>query len=344
VLLGKRLGLMSAQGADGPTKDFVTHAVSAISILGSLTNVAPKHGMKRPEYAQFLKDWARVSELGAQLLDESEKNGQGVLARALKSDATARDRLVADLTGLLAAGVDTTSSVFQNTVYAISRYPHVQRKLREEIVRVCGPPGTPLTGDLLRACHYLRAVSREVHRKHYVVNGNSRVCDVDIALSTGHVLPKDSFMIFSMGLAEDPEYVKGDPALFLPERWLGRDGQYVRVRSAEEKEDDPNLPAEGETLGEVSDYVDLVDGAGLAPRKVPVRAPHTKIRHALYETPFGVGPRQCIGGRLATLEVHSFIVECLRHFELGAPNPKTEHKQNLVRMIAPDPLIKFTKL
>ena len=344
VLLGKRLMLMADQ-ADENTKKFVFHAQRAIATMGPLTMKAPKHGQKMPEFKLFLEDWEQVSNIGAILLTESEAKGEGVLARAAKADTEAHDRLLTNLTGLLAAGVDTTSSVFQSTIYALARYPHAQRKLREEILRVCGPPGTPITGEILRECHYLRAVSREVHRKHHVVNGNSRITDFEMTLSPGYVIPKETYVLFIMGMAEDPNYLLSDPELFLPERWLGRDGTYVKARmsSSEDKEEDGNMPNEGEKIGVVEDYVDLVL-ADTKPRRVDVVAPSKKIRHALFETPFGVGPRQCIGGRLATLEVHSFIAECMRHFSLGKPSAKTKHKQNLVRTIAPDPEIVFTKL
>jgi cytochrome P450 len=317
VLIGKRMGLVTNQETEH-TKRFVFHAQRAFHLMGVLQLMNPANGKKDASWPTFLADWDVVNESGAEMLEDAEREGKdGVLTRLMPKGKLSRERIKTELAGLLGAGVDTTSSVMQNCVYSVARYPHVQQRLREEVLRVIGPKGSPITAEKLKECHYLRAVNREQHRRHHTAAQNLRIEDFPIKLRDGEFeVPANRVIIFSQSAyAFDPVLLNGDPDLFLPERWLDKQGKYCKVRggtnsaaaaSEDGAEDQDQTPAEGELLGSVQ-YADLKHGAGS--KSVNVFAPSLKVRHVLLETPFGIGPRQCIGGRIATLEIYTFLVE-----------------------------------
>ena len=261
------------------------------------------------------------------------------------------ERLTTDFLSVLNASVDTSSSVLQNMVWSIARYPHVQERLRLEVARVVGDG--PITAEALAEMHYLKAVNREQHRLHWAAQGTVRIEGHDVVLKNGMHIPAGSLIAFGQEPFQmDPAMVNGDPQLFLPERWLDREGKFDRGRLGREREmdtgesakvtDSGSSPDPGEKLGRVADYRDTVASGPGAKRSVDVLAPSAKLKHPLMMTPFGVGPRQCIGGRLATTEIAIAVADVVRNFDLLPPSPKSKHA--LVGTFGlpwPDPEIQF---
>ena len=69
---------------------------------------------------------------------------------------------------MLMAGIDTTSHSSSFLFYLLARNPEKQQKLREEILQVVGPRGTPVTASSLNQLHYLKACVKESLR--YLLN------------------------------------------------------------------------------------------------------------------------------------------------------------------------------
>jgi cytochrome P450 len=347
VLLGYDIGLLTETASDD-AKSLVQSSVQAFHLMAGLLMKTPEDGMKTPEWQGFLSSWGDVHDKGAKLLEESKKHhADSVFKRLIAKDNMPQEMLVTELAGLLGAGVDTTSATMENCIWALARYPHVQKRLREEVLQVAGRNG-PVDGEKLQEMHYMKAVLREQHRLHFVAASIPRLVMSDVTLRNGeYVLPKYTFVMFdSTSYNGDPLLVRGDVEQFLPERWLTKDGKYdkprMSVRDASDDDKATNSPTEGESLGIVSDYRDLQHGSDSRP--VQVFAPSLKLKHPLIETPFGLGPRQCVGGRLATLEVQTLLTELVRNFDIGGvdENTKTEGLQILVRRPTPDPNIRFT--
>jgi hypothetical protein len=55
------------------------------------------------------------------------------------------------------AGRDTTAATLTIVVYFLSQYPHIMKRLRQEVLDTVGPTRRP-TFDDIRAMKYLRAV------------------------------------------------------------------------------------------------------------------------------------------------------------------------------------------
>merc|ERR1739845_49317 len=118
---------------------------------------------------------------------------------------------------LLQAGVDTTANVTNWLFINIANNPHVQDKLREEILSVC-PTGDVLE-EHLKQMPYLKACIRESHRLTPAITlGTVRPTPTDMVMS-GYQIPEGTLIM------TDNHQVQNDPNLvdraneFLPERW-----------------------------------------------------------------------------------------------------------------------------
>eukprot|EP00697_Spironema_sp_BW2_P017885 gnl/Spiro4/9711_TR5163_c0_g1_i2.p1 gnl/Spiro4/9711_TR5163_c0_g1~~gnl/Spiro4/9711_TR5163_c0_g1_i2.p1 ORF type:complete len:539 (+),score=85.11 gnl/Spiro4/9711_TR5163_c0_g1_i2:46-1617(+) len=285
VLIGLRVGLLT-DSASPLTKEFVKCAMTGLAACGPLTSEYDEaKGLKMPEWQIYKENWGRALKLGEEMVKESEQAGVDCVFKRLKDKGKlSAEYLSVELCTLLAAGVDTTACTMQQTLYAIAKYPHVQKALKEEVDRVLGKDGE-ITAAKLSQMHYLRAFSREQHRLHFVLCQNGRLEPHEVVLRNGQFrIPAGQMAVFDVSpYHSDPELLFGDPSLFLPERWLNRKGMYDRVKgggkAAErgfdtEANDDSPHPPPGERLGVVPNYVDLA--APAEPRTVDVFAPSLK--------------------------------------------------------------------
>ena len=353
VLLGQRMGLLTDTSTP-LTRQLVTNALATFRLIGPLTTTSMEKGKKTPEWKQVLEHWRLTLEAGLELVKQSESSeADSVVSRVRgKNKKLAAEHISSDMASLLAAGVDTTSNVMQNCLWALARYPHTQQRLREEVQAKVG--SGPITAEALADMPYLKAFSREQHRLHYAATATTRIlADEPVAVPSGYTLPpRTMVMAYSYLYHTDPKHIHGDPNLFLPERWLDKAGGYdrnkgggVHASSAEATAaattTESASPTPGEKLSVVSNYQDLNTMGPNETKKVDVFAPSLKVKHALFETPFGLGPRQCIGGRLATAEIHVLMTELVRSFKLTEPNKNTKVREVLFRQPYPDPAIKY---
>ncbi|NWV40212.1 CP24A protein, partial [Grantiella picta] len=115
-----------------------------------------------------------------------------------------RKELYAAIAELQIAGVETTANSLLWALFNISRNPHVQQKLFQEIQSVLAPHESP-SAESLRNMPYLKACLKESMRHHLCVS----LCLQTVLMINSHAL----------GCSED--YFRGW-AQFRPERWLHR--------------------------------------------------------------------------------------------------------------------------
>ncbi|KAL7604610.1 hypothetical protein Lser_V15G15407 [Lactuca serriola] len=211
-----------------------------------------------------------------QLPEENANNGNG-------GKLTDKD-LVSLCNEFLNAGTDTTISALQWIMANLVKYPHIQRKLYDEIVSVVGPPpplpppGVELKSFIreedLQNISYLKAVVLEGLRRHspapFVLPHRAQ----EEAELRGFTIPRGAtvnFTVADMGL--DPK-VWDDPVEFKPERFL-----------------------------QVNNGVFDVTG-----------------RKGIKMMPFGVGKRMCPGYALGLLHLESFVANLIWYFHWTPPN------------------------
>jgi cytochrome P450 len=183
----------------------------------------------------------------------------------------------------LTAAVDTTSTVIGWNLFNLARFPHVQDKLYQHLVRAVHAVGHPegrLTTEVLDRKHvpYLHAVIRETQRMTpigagYIVKtlAEDHVQINGVPLNKGDVVMLEGFSI-----QMDPNIVDS-PHEFLPERWL------------------PD--AVNKRKGTKSEIID----------------------HPYFKEPFSQGARRCPGSRVAINEVQVMISQLFLDWKISAP-------------------------
>ncbi|XP_064630613.1 cytochrome P450 27C1-like [Lineus longissimus] len=161
--------------------------------------------------------------------DEDEEMKGGVLSYLLAKKELTFDAIVANVTELMLAGVDTTSNSLCFAVHLLTKNPHTKDKLYNEVRHVVGDRSA--TTDDLQSMPYLRAVVKETLRYYPVVFLNVRETRVPITLGEYRV---DAGVIVASNIyamCRDPNTYK-DPESFIPERWLRGSGDNINPFAA----------------------------------------------------------------------------------------------------------------
>jgi cytochrome P450 len=222
-------------------------------------------------------------------LERKEDIGVDILSVAMRSGNFSDENLVDQIMTFLAAGHETTSSAFQFAVYALSKHPDMQTRLRDEISKVMPlsllknskepVPAAAIDNSL----PYLTAFLSEVLRFYPSVPLTAREAARDTTLAGQHI-PKGTNVVIAPEITnKDPNFWGRDAHMFNPERWL-----------------DTNTGGDAEGIGRRS-----TGGAS---------------SNYAYST-FIHGPRSCIGQGFARAELTIFVAVFVRRFEVALEQP-----------------------
>lgn len=318
VLLDRRMGLLD-NSSTPMERRFISSSVTAFHAVGQLMLQPPMpYALLRcsPTWRRFQASMDDVWDIGMALLEEAEATlpQEALLTKLFKEGGMGRQERLVNLVTLLQGGVDTTSNSLAWALYELARRPVEQQRLREELHRVLPPEGYQRA--LLPQLPYLKAFLREVHRLSPTASATLRRLPFDVKLGS-YVAPKGSLLFWSGApFSMDAGLLGGDAGAFAPERWLAAEGI---PKGAE-----PRRPS-------------LVGGAA---------APAPVLSHPLLATPFGVGPRMCVGARVAQNEIHTLISRVCHDFRLALDPPEQEVQSvaKLVNTPVPAPRIHFEAL
>ncbi|OMH78458.1 Isotrichodermin C-15 hydroxylase, partial [Zancudomyces culisetae] len=141
-----------------------------------------------------------------------------------------RAQIHAELSTMLIAGIDTTSMTMTYFLHACTLYPHIYKKVVEEIDREF-PDRTQLirVNEGRKKLHYFTAVILEAMRYRTVVGGTfpRDTSEDGFQLSDYYIPPDHIINIFLEGIHYD-ERVWKDPHVFNPDRYLGPNGEEMK--------------------------------------------------------------------------------------------------------------------
>ncbi|KAM7134017.1 cholesterol side-chain cleavage enzyme, mitochondrial-like [Macrochelys suwanniensis] len=191
---------------------------------------------------------------------KSTKEYTGILSSLLVQDKLPIEDIKANVTEMMAGGVDTTSMTLQWAMFELARTPVVQEQLRAEIFAA----RQAAQGDMLKmlkGIRLLKAAIKETLRLHPVAVTLQRYTTQEIILQDYFIPAKTLVQVGIYAMGRDPKFFT-KPELFDPARWLKMDSTYFK-------------------------------GLG-----------------------FGFGPRQCLGRRIAELEMQLFLIHMLENFKI----------------------------
>ncbi|XP_006462833.1 hypothetical protein AGABI2DRAFT_179442 [Agaricus bisporus var. bisporus H97] len=168
---------------------------------------------------------------------KSKKDIISILMRAntmaSEEDRLPDDEVIAQISALVFAAMDTTSFILARILWLLSEHPDVQEKMRDEIRKV--EKNGELSYDQLVSLPYLDAVCRETLRVYPPVNfGRVRELHKDTVLpfskpildSTGKEITETflqkgtKILISLLGANTNPDIWGSDSYEWKPERWL----------------------------------------------------------------------------------------------------------------------------
>ncbi|XP_062440030.1 cholesterol side-chain cleavage enzyme, mitochondrial [Rhea pennata] len=191
---------------------------------------------------------------------KTTKEYTGILSSLLMQDKLPLDDIKANITEMMAGGVDTTSMTLQWAMFELARSPSIQEQLRAEILAA----KRDAEGDrvkMLKTIRLLKATIKETLRLHPVAVTLQRYTTQEVILQDYCIPPKTLVQVGLYAMGRDPK-VFPKPEQFNPERWLATGSKYFK-------------------------------GLG-----------------------FGFGPRQCLGRRIAELEMQLFLIHMLENFKI----------------------------
>ncbi|OBZ67742.1 hypothetical protein A0H81_12348 [Grifola frondosa] len=152
--------------------------------------------------------------------------------QASVEDRLPEDEVIAQMSTITFAAMDTTSSALSRILHLLAQYPIIQEKLREEILKAS--EDRDLSYDDLVDLPYLDAVCRETLRLHAPVPFLMRECCGDTVLQLSEpvlradgsttkklAIPKGTKVLISMAASNCSKALWGEDAdEWKPERWL----------------------------------------------------------------------------------------------------------------------------
>ncbi|XP_008069219.1 cholesterol side-chain cleavage enzyme, mitochondrial [Carlito syrichta] len=187
----------------------------------------------------------------------------GVLYKLLETSKLPFEDVKANITEMLAGGVDTTSMTLQWHLYEMSRNLKVQNMLRAEVLAA----RRQAQGDIatmLQLVPLLKASIKETLRLHPISVTLQRYLANDLVLRDYMIPAKTLVQVSNYALGREPAFFV-NPENFDPTRWLSKDKNITHFRN----------------LG------------------------------------FGWGVRQCLGRRMAELEMTILLIHMLENFRVG---------------------------
>ncbi|KAH9891411.1 cytochrome P450 [Xylariomycetidae sp. FL2044] len=157
-----------------------------------------------------------------QKMARKEPTDYDILSVALESGGFSDVELVDQLMTFLAAGHETTASAMTWAVYMLSRYPEVQRKLRQEIREKLPSIDSEREVSSVDIDHmpYLNAVCNEVLRYYSPVPLTFREAVKETTV-LGQKIPRGTRVVLCANATNlDPNLWGPDAHEFQPDRWL----------------------------------------------------------------------------------------------------------------------------
>ena len=226
--------------------------------------------------------------------------GENMLTRLIHMNVNASaEDLTEFVKTMLVAGYETTSVSISFVLYHLAKHPRVQERCFEEVTRIFSKYGDE---EIINENEfkYVHSTIMESLRLMPTVLLSSRIIQRDINIGKA-TIPSGTSIILPLAdiLKNERNFERATE--FIPERWLrwGRDGWVERDVQAEENSDD-NISGPKSTNVQYQEQNEQAETISAANRSNFLAFSH--------------GVRDCIGKRLANLEVTIFVAYIVKNF------------------------------
>ncbi|KAI0747034.1 cytochrome P450 [Daedaleopsis nitida] len=191
---------------------------------------------------EIINDRKEAMRKGDAALLAQVGEGKDIMSICLKANMSAADgekmsdeEIIAQTSTFILAGMDTTSNALSRILHLLATHPHVQDKLRAELMEATGGGVTDLHHDDLVKLPYLDAVCRETLRVFAPVGIINRTATKDVVLPLFEpvrgcdgtlmhevIVPRGVMVLVHLQASNKNKALWGEDAdEWKPERWLG---------------------------------------------------------------------------------------------------------------------------
>ncbi|KAH9419721.1 hypothetical protein DERP_001551 [Dermatophagoides pteronyssinus] len=243
MIFGRRLGCITPQPSSAlpDIHEFVNCVQRIFVESANMQLIPPKlaHSFRLPVWRRFESAANNALDLAFQYVDENARQikkesnnnnqnnnqnitNQGIIKQLLNGCDMKLDEISRIIVDLFIAAADTTSHATQWALYLLSRHPHVQERLFEEIEQVTG--GESINAKHLQNLSYVKGIIKESLRLYPVAPFLTRYLSDDLILGGYHV-PKGQLVVISLFTTGRKQEYFEQPEQFQPERWLRQNGR-----------------------------------------------------------------------------------------------------------------------
>ena len=177
-------------------------------------NIIAEEEKRQKDYISSNRPRNLISSLVSGVKDESTSSGKSFLTPEEVFDEVLLSTL---------AGFETTSTALSWFIFYMSKYPNVQKKIKDELQSHNLFPNTPLTQEELDSLTYVECVTKELLRFAPITGQFAREATRDDVIDGISIKKGDIILMATHNLHLDPRYWKIDPTKFIPERFLDED-------------------------------------------------------------------------------------------------------------------------
>ncbi|CAG7819689.1 unnamed protein product [Allacma fusca] len=196
-------------------------------------------------FNQFMKTKAHTEEFVEEAIDEHLKTRDPLnprdflddyiteMEKETKNPSTTffREQLVALTMDIFNAGAESTSNTIAFGLLYMILHPDVQEKVVQEIHEVVGKDRIPSYEDRT-SMHYTEAVLLELMRIATITPLTVPHYTMEDTTLNGFNIPKDTLVITNLDSVNMDKAIWGDPENFRPERYLTKEGKFVKPEQA----------------------------------------------------------------------------------------------------------------
>ncbi|KAG8447087.1 hypothetical protein GDO86_014514 [Hymenochirus boettgeri] len=224
VLYEKRFGFLQKNLGE-EALDFITSIKTMMSTFGLMmvTPVELHKSFNTKIWKDHTRAWDSIfrtakCHIDRRLTNMLSKGSEDFLCTIYNDSKLSKKEMYATITELLIGAVETTANSLLWVIFNISRNPHIQNKVLEEIKHVLLPDQVP-TAEHIRSMPYLKACLKESMRITPSVPFTTRTLDKETILGD-YVLPKGTVLTINSHVLGFNKECFDDWNQFRPERWL----------------------------------------------------------------------------------------------------------------------------
>nr|ABB16316.1 cholesterol side chain cleavage protein [Potamotrygon motoro] len=233
LLYGERLGLLERK-YDEASQKYIDSIALMFKTTATLLYVPPGlvNIINSKLWQQHIDSWDVIFKHTTTLMQKEYRKFQqglknlGIVSKLFQQETFSLEDNRADIIDLMAGAIDTTSTVLQWSMYELGKNPHIQKKLRSEIMDAYQKAeGDPV--KMLKLVPFLKCVLKETLRLHPVAITIQRYINEDIVLHNYHVPAGTLVHVGVYAMGKDSKYFR-NPEQFVPERWLEREETHFK--------------------------------------------------------------------------------------------------------------------